>query len=776
MEEISTMMVRSALPGKNLTSAPSSAAATIAESLQGSTMRSSSTSSDVSPIRMTSEDRIAAVTGGGLRKTVSILAIAPTKMQVPSETGGATVFVGAGGTSSVAATNGAANAPANWRQTSIPEVEAVNGYGTRQHQDNQKELKQQLRVTSVVGTGTPQQQQQQQSSPSHQSGQHVVKIRINPELETGRVISTVRLNPELTDEGSVSAVKSSVKQSFNEDNGTNIDRDDSSGETDVWTRRDNAIRLSGLGVTNEAAGQSETRVRISVVSSSLGSERNNENQRHDLRVEKALSLENRETSKQQDEMIQQCATTNETINGSSINRGSSACFYYGSFPNSLTSMMTSSGQCSPSDTLDSGTCSDLDGTPPPLPKKKNSSTVLLGVNGGSSVIGKTIGNVASQKGQHNRTGSVTSSGAELDSDDNESNISCDSLNSGDLASRIIEHQSVRVNGIALVGSVDKIAKTDSHEKTNNGEGHRDVENSRVTSGDEVSVKNVDGKLDHHREIIDENEHTDDLQNNNNTSKNNNNNLSKNEDNDGMSLNGSKVIVDEEMNERNNGKAEVTTDTAVLPSEVISPSSSSSTSVSPSPSGVSSLSKASSTPRVQSPVSNGRSSPLSSSPMVKECTYEERKREQDRINEESAAADYYANYNRKNGTKYLYDDDRFYKFHINENQSDNENDEDAKIEDKESDEFFAGYKILDREAIRSAKGTVRGVKNRVRAGIATFLQKSSTKVSLTRIKPNQFSHYHKRSQVLVVNKKTKVAIFIDINFNFKKPKSLSNELL
>lgn len=82
-------------------------------------------------------------------------------------------------------------------------------------------------------------------------------------------------------------------------------------------------------------------------------------------------------------------------------------FYYGPFNCGV----MSSGQVSPSDTLDSGTCSDLDGTPPPLPKKKNAVSVTL-------------------IGGHKRAPSSTSSGADVDSDDNESSISCDSLNSG----------------------------------------------------------------------------------------------------------------------------------------------------------------------------------------------------------------------------------------------------------------------------------------------------------------------------------------------------------
>ncbi|CAH1124556.1 unnamed protein product [Ceutorhynchus assimilis] len=82
--------------------------------------------------------------------------------------------------------------------------------------------------------------------------------------------------------------------------------------------------------------------------------------------------------------------------------GSPQHYYFNQFNN-----LMSSGQMSPSDTLDSGTCSDLDGTPPPLTKKKNGSGVSV------TLIGS-----------HKKTASLS------DSDDNESNISCDSLNCG----------------------------------------------------------------------------------------------------------------------------------------------------------------------------------------------------------------------------------------------------------------------------------------------------------------------------------------------------------
>lgn len=98
-------------------------------------------------------------------------------------------------------------------------------------------------------------------------------------------------------------------------------------------------------------------------------------------------------------------------------------FYFGTYNCNV----ISSGQVSPSDTLDSGTCSDLDGTPPPLPKKKGNGITVTVING-----------------QHKRVTSSTSSGVDLDSDDNESSISYDSLNSGEL------HQDAAIASLTAV--------------------------------------------------------------------------------------------------------------------------------------------------------------------------------------------------------------------------------------------------------------------------------------------------------------------------------------
>lgn len=279
----------------------------------------------------------------------------------------------------------------------------------------------------------------------------------------------------------------------------------------------------------------------------------------------------------QEEMIQRSTSVTETF----IKDRTNPYFFYGAFP-CAPGMVMSSGQCSPSDTLDSGTCSDLDSTPPPLPKKKSSGITV-------TVIGA----------EHKRGGSLTSSGAEGDSD-NDSNISCDSLNSSEL--------------------------------------NPQTENTQKTP----------------------------------------------------------------------------TEAPPEPPKIVQESQKSTPPSSPS---------SSPTPQKSSTLPQGllkdirdRSKPESpivnlEKPIISESTYEERKQEQN-----------------KPLTPIIYEADKFYKFHLNENVIEEEKKE-IKTKDTNEDEVFAGYKdILDNNGtstIRSAKGTVRGVRNRVRAGIATFLQINST---------------------------------------------------
>ncbi|XP_003703313.1 uncharacterized protein LOC100883439 [Megachile rotundata] len=524
------------------------------------------------------------------RQTVSIRTVSSPPTATLSTGAGATVFVGL-------AAPGVDSATACRRR--IPEVQSANGYGKQ----------------STVKSAQSLASQQQQHGQQQQQAAHVVKIKINPDGEkNGRVISTVRLTLD----------ENVVGHEAEQENGIAIACEHSS-------KRDGGVVVSATNLENVqrcgSAGAGEGCVRISVGCNAFERNNNINNNNKDKR--------NRNDSSEKD-MVHR--DTSEPLNTTSANnRSSSACFYYNSYPSHLNGMVMSSGQCSPSDTLDSGTCSDLDGTPPPLPKKKNSSTVIL----------------ASE--QHNRTGSLTSSGAEVDSDDNESNISCDSLNAGDLNDRIEE-----ING--------------NSSEALNFRGHSE---SHLENGLQSRQK--------YRE-------TDDVPNLN------------------------------QLNLSNENKERI------MAPEVQSNSCSirASPSVSPSPSAASSLSKASSTPRMRSPELTSEPNGRLSSPVVKECTYEERKQEQERIGQESVAGDVDTSINPVTGKKYLYEYDRFYKFHVNELKGNNKDtNRGVVLGDKDTDECFAGYKILEKEAIRSAKGTVRGVKNRVRAGIATFLQKPSS---------------------------------------------------
>ncbi|KMQ96385.1 glutaredoxin domain-containing cysteine-rich protein [Lasius niger] len=504
------------------------------------------------------------------RQTVSIRTVSPSVSPPLAAGPGATVFVGVSAPTVDTATI---------CRGRIPEVQSANG-GYEERSD-------------VVEAS----RQRWQQSQHQQQAAHIVKIKINPDGDkNSRVISTVRLTLDENDRN----------------------RDEIENETRACERSDRrgdgAVVVSATNLLNErhcaSAGAGEGCVRISVFSGDPASDNQERNSNGDD--------DNRD-------MVHRGTT--ETLNSTNLGGRTSACFYYNTYQSPLSGMVMSSGQCSPSDTLDSGTCSDLDGTPPPLPKKKNASTVIL------------------SNSTHNRTSSLTSSGAEVDSDDNESNISCDSLNGAE------------VNG-------------------------GDASEYRVHE----TVPKDEAKMDTVEKLI------------------------------ALSTNG----IDDRIEESSNVHQQVSTITE-LGRATRSPTSS--TSVSPSPSGTSSLSKASSTPRVRSPVpmieQNGKSSPV-----VKECTYEERKQlEQERTEQEQCVD---VAQNRSTGHRYLYEDDRYYNFHVNELRDNNKN-SNGEHGVAENDESFAGYKIHDKEAIRSAKGTVRGVKNRVRAGIATFLQSPTSKV-------------------------------------------------
>lgn len=313
--------------------------------------------------------------------------------------------------------------------------------------------------------------------------------------------------------------------------------------------------------------------------------------------------------------------------------------YCNSFVNSMTNMVMSSGQCSPSDTLDSGTCSDLDGTPPPLPKKKvlksNSKKVSV------TVIGSKNG----------------SSQSELDFEDNDSNISCDSLNSSEL------------NG--------SMHADESHTEYT---GKKEKKQSEPPVAPEMPTfaakpNNKDGFLPRGllQDIRDRSAKLNTVET-------------------------GEPDRSEEAIQNINENANISKESAQLTSFRL-------------------VSQLNGDLKKQ----EERESSPSKTPLITESTYEERQN-QDKLKQEKMCY-----------SSHYFDTDKYYDFHLNEKQFDDVKSVSVSVSEKSVDEsemeYFAGIKDYKNEeapsTIRSSKGTIRGVKNRVRAGIATFLQMQST---------------------------------------------------
>lgn len=254
-----------------------------------------------------------------------------------------------------------------------------------------------------------------------------------------------------------------------------------------------------------------------------------------------------------------------------------------------------SGQCSPSSTMDmdSGTCSDMETTPPPLPKKisaKNKGTALKYTTG------------------HIRRGSFT------DSEESESSLSSDSLNSGDIiVVNKMSNPPIRMTPMTTLNDFDK--------------DNVDNESTKLICLPDSLLRDIrdrSTKLSA-SEII---------------------NMTKSEQNGSANNNNKSVVY---------SRVKIKTGTT------------------------------------------------SAQDFVTQDTYQNSK---------------------------IYENDKFYKFHINESVL-NVIDE-ISPQNIQADESFAGYKDINNRTstIRSSKGTVRGVKNRVRNGIATFLQMQQSNVKVS----------------------------------------------
>ncbi|XP_050355507.1 glutaredoxin domain-containing cysteine-rich protein CG31559-like [Nymphalis io] len=315
--------------------------------------------------------------------------------------------------------------------------------------------------------------------------------------------------------------------------------------------------------------------------------------------------------------------------------------YCNSYVNTMSNIVMSSGQCSPSDTLDSGTCSDLDGTPPPLPKKKT-----LKSNSAKKVSVTVINQSRNQ--------------SEVDFEDNDSNISCDSLNSSELNGSVHADESHSDDASKKEKKQSSEAAPLVLAKVNNKDG------SFLPQGLLQDIRDRSAKLS---TVETESE----LQ----TERN------------------------EEVSQNINDNANISKESAQLTSfRLVS--------------------------QLNSEVKKNSAELLpvteTKTPLISESTYEERKQSEKMKEDHLCYSSHY------------FDTDKFYDFHLNEKQFDDVSvksvSENKSVCEQLSEiEYFAGIKDYKSEeppsTIKSSKGTIRGVKNRVRAGIATFLQMQST---------------------------------------------------
>ncbi|KAL4703216.1 hypothetical protein ACJJTC_007040 [Scirpophaga incertulas] len=318
-------------------------------------------------------------------------------------------------------------------------------------------------------------------------------------------------------------------------------------------------------------------------------------------------------------------------------------FIYCNSFHSMSNVVMSSGQCSPSDTLDSGTCSDLDGTPPPLPKKKTSKT-----NSNKKVVSVTIIGT--------RNGSAQN---EVDFEDNDSNISYDSLNSSELNGSVQTDES----------HVEYISKK---------ENHLNVPEPPELPMFTLKLSNKDSNFLPQGLLRDIRDHSGKITTPYNETKHENqdnrqNNETSHEPKESMQLTSFRLVS--QMNS-------------------------------------------------QSKPNTDRESSPPKTPLISESTYEDRQKE-DKIKQEKMCY-----------SSHYFDTDKYYDFHLNEKQFDDDKSVSSVSVSAKSEcnidsdvEYFAGVKDYKNEeppsTIRSSKGTIRGVKNRVRAGIATFLQIQNT---------------------------------------------------
>lgn len=314
-------------------------------------------------------------------------------------------------------------------------------------------------------------------------------------------------------------------------------------------------------------------------------------------------------------------------------------------------LMTKSGQCSPtSDTMDSGTGSDLETSPSQLDARKGSDSSL------SNAVAKSIrrfGDLTIQKpnGQQHRNKNRSAESYNTDSEESESSLSCDSLNSSELL-RLKNSRSSASSTASTTSPVPLSSSIFTSDENNVTKINflprsllRDIRDHSLT----LSKLPSGGRGD----------------------------ISRTADN--------KIIIKNHVSFSDDDRIE--------------------------------------------------SSSRSSSGKFSDCSSETAS-SVDSFADGSVSMSSTATLSsvRSFGESKVYENDKYYNFHINERVVDPMNEQRAAHFFRE-DDTFAGYRDISARVpastIRSSKGTIRGVKNRVRNGIATFLQMQQTNVKVRR---------------------------------------------
>lgn len=388
-----------------------------------------------------------------------------------------------------------------------------------------------------------------------------------------------------------------------------------------------------------------------------------------------------------------------SVSGKNSSHNNASYFYYNQYPG----IVLPSAQSSPSDTLDSGTCSDLDGsTPPPLPKKKS---IVTFSSEGSSVAGSSI-----------------------NSDDE---ISCDSLNSSELEEIADSKKHEEDNNLDYKASFKEKQKLFAQKiKTLN-------ENSVVPKSNPVFDAQVSNGKIRFIEKLNAFEQNQILDNKPKITNNKVNSVSK------VSFNSNIILHDNSS--CSESKENSTSENQIIKSDSVinNVKDTTLTNIVPilkKPS-ITNVEKEKPSIQNEGPCLVDASLPNVNS-KTNECELVNNnnylncvsdKIEKLVINSSSDHPEQPAAKMKFMLKEIQYEDDQHYKFHLNENNFDAN---DKKTQNNDEDDHFAGYKNLDgitgsaTSTIKSSKGTIRGVKNRVRAGIATFLTMPTTKVSET----------------------------------------------